>query len=387
MSTVVSLHIDDQTIPLHVDDTGDWLKRVETTNTIDPGRFRGESETWLVGMINTINAQVEPDLEAARQLVKQLRTSPDSVLLAQNISRLFEPGRLIYPGSPIAHQVEQTMLKDVSMGAMLRALVHNVPHIPLAKVPNRSDYVVTPTLLGAMTRAALLRDGLFGQKEKFDATYKDLQTNLDFVKQEVRQQEQSRETHAQTMAELAGRISSAWKEIEGIKTSAEAEITAFKTALQAELQLNAAYAYWNEQAIEKDESASNWLMGIGSFVLLTFGLVMAGIYRLSELKQAVSEVPFWMPTIGLVGVLGVVWIARLTSRQYTTAVHLAANFRERATFIQTYIAMLRDKDAKPEHLEIVLRAVFTSATGGLLGADHGPVTALDGLTRAISGRN
>lgn len=59
----------------------------------------------------------------------------------------------------------------------------------------------------------------------------------------------------------------------------------------------------------------------------------------------------------------------------------------RATFIQTYIAMLRDREAKPEHSEIVLKDIFRPATEGLLNADHGPLSAADLLNKAIGGRS
>ncbi|HEX3365474.1 DUF6161 domain-containing protein [Phenylobacterium sp.] len=77
------------------------------------------------------------------------------------------------------------------------------------------------------------------------------------------------------------------------------------------------------------------------------------------------------------------WIGRLISRTYVSQAHLAIDAAERATMVQTYLALTNENKITDAERILVLAALFRSSEDGLVRDDAAPEFSLAGLAAKL----
>lgn len=177
------------------------------------------------------------------------------------------------------------------------------------------------------------------------------------------------------------------QEFRNFMDSSKSDIDAFKKAYNQELATHSAVDYWRSKAINH-----RWL-ALLSAIVLTAGAYCFIRYAppnsFELLQQSFGIDPKdheWRigVLVGLV-LLGV-WGLRLIVRILLSQIHLAADASHRRITIQSYLALLKDKDAelKPKDRELILGTVFRPIHDGLVRDDAMPPSVLELATRGSS---
>jgi hypothetical protein len=96
--------------------------------------------------------------------------------------------------------------------------------------------------------------------------------------------------------------------------------------------------------------------------------------------------PNWHPEYWRIAVLVAaglfsVWVVRIFVRLFLSNVHLLTDARERATMVQTYLALMRKGGLKEEDRQLILKAIFRPTATGVVKDDAMPLTMIEALTK------
>ena len=96
------------------------------------------------------------------------------------------------------------------------------------------------------------------------------------------------------------------------------------------------------------------------------------------------DAPFVLVAGTIIATIFAIWGGRLLTRIWIAHLSLAEDAKERATMIETFVALVREKIIEPTKADDALKALFRSASTGLTG-DASPDTPIEVVTKTITG--
>lgn len=164
------------------------------------------------------------------------------------------------------------------------------------------------------------------------------------------------------------------------------ELTGWRDAFQTSFATEAAHTYWANTKFKRHAAIAQklFLAGIGLFIFV-LGSAGTMVWLGRGHKQAIWETPMAIALPLGVSIVAFVWLGRLLARTYMAHVQLAEDAQERATMIETYVALIRADVLDKSKAEDAQKALFRPASSGLLAGDGGPDTPIEVITKAISG--
>jgi hypothetical protein len=157
------------------------------------------------------------------------------------------------------------------------------------------------------------------------------------------------------------------------------EMEGIRKAFREETALKAAVDYFDTKAEEQSDlagKARRWGLGIAFVaVALTLGI---GFSVLSKRVDADHT------TLAVSGVFAflIFWLLRIVVRIFLSAAHLATDMSSRATFVQTYLALIAEGGAiADKQRDQVIGLVFRPISDGLVRDDATPPTWMNLFTR------
>lgn len=226
--------------------------------------------------------------------------------------------------------------------------------------------------------AALLQDSLSKYEATLEAGEAVRKKRIDEWEVEQREQAERRDEDAKTT--MDGWIAERTREIE-----------AAKSALKISFATETAHTYWAETKYKRHR---NWAIGSGIVGFLYMAAIIGGIgylaWRILSSDKApkgfdkpLLETPISAVALLVVGTILVIWLGRLIARTYMAHMQLVEDAKERATMIETYIALIRADAMKPEGAE-AQKAIFRTASSGLLAGDGSPDTPVEVLMKQLT---
>lgn len=191
------------------------------------------------------------------------------------------------------------------------------------------------------------------------------------------------DTHAARLDGLSGLLK---QNVEDWTREKANELESWRDAFRTSFAVEAAHTYWAKTKFQRHSRIATQLMFVGIGYLVSVLAVLAGIIWMGR----ASKEPFWQAPVSIalplaLTLIVLIWLGRLLSRSYMAHAQLAEDAQERATFIETYIALIRagvlDKsDAVEAH-----KAIFRPASLGLLSGDGATDTPIEVVSKAIAG--
>lgn len=155
-----------------------------------------------------------------------------------------------------------------------------------------------------------------------------------------------------------------------------------------------AVTYWRLKSDKHSKKARNFHIAIYVVIAIFFcvgyqfyDLLSSAIVDQDEVSQKLlftddGQLRYWLLLfVGAVATM-FVWIIRILVRLFFSNTHLSEDAEERATLIQTYLAMERNEQVlKQEDKELILPSIFRQGSDGIVKDDAAPPTLLTMLTR------
>ncbi len=176
-------------------------------------------------------------------------------------------------------------------------------------------------------------------------------------------------------------------------TSAKnAELESAKDAFETSFATQEAHTYWATTKYHRHTRlAQKLLIGGALYVFLVFVAAALFVWKGRVfLNGHVFEKTIWETPLAValplaIVAIVVIWLGRLLARSYMAHVQLAEDAQERATTIETYIALIRAGVLDKANAEEAHKALFRPTSSGLLAGDSGPDTPIEIVTKALSG--
>lgn len=179
-------------------------------------------------------------------------------------------------------------------------------------------------------------------------------------------------------------------EIQGSSDSAIGSIRETEKTYSEYMGLKSPVTYWREKATEhRRNSRIAAALGTTFAAALTIYAFVDGATRVIELvTKTVNETHQWQVayvvlTIVLFVLTLAFWIGRLISRTYVSQAHLALDADERATMVQTYLALTNENKISEAERILVLGALFRTSEDGLVKDDGPPDLGLAGMASRL----
>ena len=156
------------------------------------------------------------------------------------------------------------------------------------------------------------------------------------------------------------------------------EMAATKALYMEHMALSAPVEYWKKKAGQhkrQSDTARNILV---LFALVGGGALVVALSIISSyaISVASAEKPaavyFVLATIGVVITTIVFWSGRVLTRLYLSELHLSMDAGERATMVETYLALTSVNQATKEDRAIVLASLFRPTADGIVKDDAAP---------------
>ena len=95
-----------------------------------------------------------------------------------------------------------------------------------------------------------------------------------------------------------------------------------------------------------------------------------------------GQIRHWVLLFTASAAMIVIWLIRIAVRLLFSNIHLAEDAKERATLIQTYLAMERYESVlKPQDKELILPSIFRPSSDGIVRDDAAPPSMLTMFNR------
>lgn len=176
-----------------------------------------------------------------------------------------------------------------------------------------------------------------------------------------------------------GRISSA-------SSDAIRSIEKTEAVYMEHMALQGPVTYWRNKATEHRRAATiAGTIGIVFAFLLVAYAYLSGVSTLLELvKETVKDTKQWQMSYVVLTIVAFLltiafWIGRLISRTYVSQSHLALDADERATMVQTYLALANENKISEAERILVLTSLFRASADGLVRDDGAPDLTLSGF--------
>lgn len=164
------------------------------------------------------------------------------------------------------------------------------------------------------------------------------------------------------------------------------QISSVRRTFEEQMRLEAPVKYWKDKAREhRRNSRVAAIIGISYAIALVGYASGWGIGKVLNLVREVTDQSHqWQSayvvlTLVLFLLTIAFWIGRLVSRTYVSQAHLAIDAEERATMVETYLALTKDNQIGPEERILVLGSLFRASSDGLVKDDGAPDLSIAGL--------
>ncbi len=201
-----------------------------------------------------------------------------------------------------------------------------------------------------------------------------------FGKQHETLREQNKKLTAE-VTELKSQHDSLVKSNRDQTEKAKEQLKDIERTYDEKLALQSSVTYW------KDKRANHqrvmWYMGAATLLcsILTGSGFIWWVHK--YLEGPVTQIPLSKLGVTLaISSLGI-WLTRLLSKIFISNLHLRTDADERATMIQTYLALLReDKGPKDEERQLILQTLFRPSSTGFIKED-GPAGLYENISKMI----
>lgn len=166
----------------------------------------------------------------------------------------------------------------------------------------------------------------------------------------------------------------------------ESDINGAKEALRTSFATESAHTYWATDKFKRHSDLAIGTRRIGYiYMAAVLAIAFAALLFGTHLSQPLWQTPLSVVIPFAIVVIGIVWVGRILGRTYMAHMQLAEDAKERATMIETYIALIRADVIDKTKAEDAQKALFRPAATGLLAGDSGPDTPIELVTKAVSG--
>lgn len=156
------------------------------------------------------------------------------------------------------------------------------------------------------------------------------------------------------------------------------DMAATKALYMEHMALSAPVEYWKKKASQHKKQSDTARNILVLFALLGGGALVVALSIISSyaISVASAEKPaavyFVLATIGVVITTIVFWSGRVLTRLYLSDLHLSMDAAERATMVETYLALTSVNQATKEDRAIVLASLFRPTADGIVKDDAAP---------------
>jgi hypothetical protein len=224
-------------------------------------------------------------------------------------------------------------------------------------------------------------ESLRSQAGKLADDFGGLHSNI--VQLHEQQRKQHDEAQAARSTEFKTLVTDSENSLKKLKDESAAELKAIAETYDKKMSLQSAVTYLNDKA--KTHRTVAWIMGLVSLAAAaTFGglAVWFGATLLGSDKTDWHRIA----TAALAATLSF-WLLRILVRMFLSNMHLATDSRNRATLMQTYLALLREGGGlQADDRELILKMLFRPFTDGLVRDDATPPGLWDIATRLTGGK-
>jgi hypothetical protein len=176
--------------------------------------------------------------------------------------------------------------------------------------------------------------------------------------------------------------------------SAIADIKAVESTFVEYMRLKAPVVYWRGKAkIHADLACRSAILGSLYALSALFLSVMFGVdYVLKLVTKVIHDTNQWQSAYVVLALVAFVativfWMGRLLSRYYLSQSHLAIDAEERATMVETYLALTKDNQISDEERILVLGSLFRPSSDGMSNGDGSPDLGIAGLVSRLASGN
>jgi len=205
------------------------------------------------------------------------------------------------------------------------------------------------------------------------------------IKKFKRQQKQAEkvadeqlETDRHRVTQLLADSETAWTSLKEEISDALGSFKTVESQYREFMGLKAPVEYWTKKA-EKHKAGSEQNLErltsfavIGGLILTAFLGIMAAIAWNLATSNPPLPVYLTLVTISLAVTTGVIWATRVFVRNYLSEQHLYIDAEERATMIQTHLALIEGGQNDPDERKILLQAIFRPTADGMVKDDAAP---------------
>lgn len=431
-------------IPL---DTLDAWKS-EITKFNDLRIERANQNPYVGALLQLVRGQVDQSLQELAKAIEPSAIQRNQAAAETSASAVFKSRSILNPKSEYGRQFTVAQKEDAVQGLFVRAAQINTIGIPLTLPSPAHNNLqgLDPRAVRAIVETYFIQEGIIGRTEAFDALLVASRTAISNADKSAKQasdearaakmqaaaaqvatreinaafesenkrrndlldewlnrqaKDQSiRDEHRQKqldewlgkqVAELGGYQDQQRKSNEAWIADRTKEIDAAKDALKASFATETAHTYWN---VSKYKRHQRWALWTGIAGVLYLTIVAAGIgvlaWRLVAgpprgFDQPLLQTPVSVVALFVLSGILVIWVGRLLARTYMAHVQLAEDAKERATMIETFIALIRAGAMKSEHVD-ALKAIFRPAASGLLAGDGSPETPVEVLMKQFGSK-
>ena len=168
----------------------------------------------------------------------------------------------------------------------------------------------------------------------------------------------------------------------------EANMKKTEDFYEKKLAFKQAVTYWSDKATGH-KTLSIWFGSISAVLMVAtlIGVFVIGnsILHLDSSsdygKRLITDqgaLQLWVYGLFIVSITLIIWLVRLLVKVFLSNLHLQTDANERATMIQTYLALEREENVlKPEDKELILPSIFRTTSTGIVKDDGSPNTPLN----------
>lgn len=173
--------------------------------------------------------------------------------------------------------------------------------------------------------------------------------------------------------------------------AAEGDIRNVEKTYTTQMGLQAPVEYWKQKRTRHGTAAGNyrWLL-LAYAVIGTIGVSGALWYVAGQITEAsrtnAGHGALAYGAIGLLLTTVALWAGRILVRLYMSEHHLAIDAEERATMIETYLALQLKQQVDQKDLLVVLNGMFRPTSDGIIKDDAAPELGAAGLLSKLLGK-
>lgn len=190
---------------------------------------------------------------------------------------------------------------------------------------------------------------------------------------------------------MALRYRARLKEIRERFAIAERDIRAVEATYTTQMGLQAPVAYWKDKHQRHKVAAVGyrslllWFSIIGTIVVsMALWAVATRIHEAASQNAGAGALAYG--AIGLLLTTVTLWAGRILVRLYMSEHHLALDSEERATMIETYLALQLKQQVEPKDLQLVLSGMFRPTADGIVKDDGAPEFGLAALLSKVASK-